>query len=280
MNKTATPSTVNKGFLLTRQSYDVHGQSQITLWLNTEKGPARLCISAEHPVFFIQQVDIQPAGLLLKSLNNNFSHKQLKLKTFNQQVVAGLYFNNLRAFYDARTLLVDAGIEIYESNIRLEERYLMERFVYGGVKFTGIESSVSEQTKKGYIEYRNIKIKPGDYVPTFNTVSLDIECSEKGELYSIGFYTGGTDQGNCCRFKKVIMIQPDQLSDDEAGVDYIEWVNNEVELLRALEKTIQLIDPDIIIGWNVINFDFRLLTKRAALHNLTPSIIQACESIS
>jgi len=268
MDKTKNNPPIGKGFLLTRQSYDRQGQSKITLWLSTEKGPVKLGIPAERPVFFIQQADIQQAGFLLKTLNNNYSHKLLKLFTFSLQSVAGLYFNNLRTFYDARSILTDAGIEIYESNIRLEERYLMERFVYGSVEFSGDESSLAEQAEKGYIEYRNIKIKPCDYVPDFNTVSLDIECSEKGELYSIGFYTGETAQKHFPGFKKVIMIQPLELSDKEAAEDYIEWVNNEAELLKALEQAIQLIDPDIIIGWNVINFDFRLLAKRAALHNV------------
>lgn len=259
---------LQKGFLLTRQSYDHQGKSQISLWLSTANGPARLSISDEKAVFFIQQTDSQKAEVVLKTQNIHYSHKPLKLHTFSQQAVAGLYFNTVRAFYDAREKLMQAGIDVYEGNIRLEERYLMERFVYGGVEFTGEESSVTEQLKKGYIEYRNIKIKPCGYVPTFKLVSLDIECSEKGELYSIGCYAGESEQGHHSNFKKVIMIQPDQLSDKQAATDYIEWVNNEVGLLQALERTIQDIDPDIIIGWNIINFDFRLLAKRAALHRV------------
>ena len=269
MHKPEHKNTLNKGFLLTRKSYDHQGQTQINFWLSTAKGPAKLSITGEQPVFFIQQADMQRVEVLLNTLNNNFSHKPLKLHTFSQQTVTGLYFNNLRAFYDARALLIRAGIEVYESNIRLEERYLMERFVYGSVEFMGEESSLTEQTEKGYIEYKSVKIKPGSYAPCLDVVSLDIECSEQGELYSIGFYSGQTRQGNKPQFTKVIMIQPEQLSEKEAATNYIEWVNNEVELLRALEQTIQTIDPDIIIGWNIINFDFRLLAKRAALNNLT-----------
>ena len=202
-------------------------------------------------------------GLMLIQLN------ALNLSTFSQQPVAGLYFNNVRGFYDAREILIQAGIEVYEGNIRLEERYLMERFIHGSLAFSGEESSLAEQLAKGYTEYRNIKISSSEYVPTFKTVSVDIECSEKGELYSIGFYSGGTKQDNQYSFKKVIMIQPEELSEKEAAADYIEWVNDEVGLLQALEQSIQRFDPDIIIGWNVINFDFRLLAQRAALHNLS-----------
>ena len=241
MNKPA----LQKGFLLTRQSYDYQGKPQINLWLSTDKGPAKLILSGEKPVFFIKQIDLPTVQSLLQNLNNNYSHKLLKLHTFSQQSVAGIYFNSLRAFYDARAILVQGDIEVFESNIRLEDRYLMERFVYAGVEFMGEQSTLAEQARKGYIEYRNIKIKPCDYVPTLNILSLDIECSEKGELYSIGFYTGKVKQGNHSGFSKIIMIQPEPLSEKEAAAEYIEWVINEVELLRALEKTIQHIDPDI-----------------------------------
>ena len=271
MDKPSSKLTSREGFLLTRQSVNARshdGKAEVHLWLSTQKGPAKLRISGELPVFFIEQVDMPNAEHLLKSLDKQYSQQKLDLHTFTQQSVAGLYFNNLKSLYDARTLLLQANINVYEGNIRLEDRYLMERFVYGGVEFIGEESSESEQTKKGYIEYHNVKIKPCDYVPTFKTMSLDIECSEKGELYSIGFYACEKPETTHSSYKQVIMIQPEKLTELEASSNYIQWVNNELELLHALEKTIQLNDPDIIIGWNIINFDFRLLIKRALVHGL------------
>ena len=261
-------NTYQQGFLLTRQSFDRHSKSEINLWLSTAKGPVKLNIANETPVFFIQQADIQTVETALKPLHHLYFHKPLILHTFHQQVIEGLYFKNLNAFYDARSILKEAIIECFETNIRLEERYLMERFVYGSLQFKGDENTKLEQQQKGYIEISNCRIKPGNYVPNLNIVSLDIECSEKGELYSVGFYTAADKESNLPGFKLVIMIQPDQVSIEENACNYIQWVKNEVELLQAVEKTIQQIDPDIIIGWNIINFDFRLLTKRAALHHI------------
>ncbi|WP_438887753.1 3'-5' exonuclease, partial [Bacillus cereus group sp. BC330] len=48
----------------------------------------------------------------------------------------------------------------------------------------------------------------------------------------------------------------------------IEWVADEYHLLSALVDWFQRYDPDVIIGWNVIDFDFRLLHKRAEWHQL------------
>lgn len=49
----------------------------------------------------------------------------------------------------------------------------------------------------------------------------------------------------------------------------IEWVSDELSLLMALERWLLAHDPDVIIGWNVINFDFRLLLRRAEFHKRT-----------
>ena len=89
----------------------------------------------------------------------------------------------------------------------------------------------------------------------FKVVSLDIECSDQGELYSIGLHGEGIET--------VLMI-----GDPHPGCSWIQWVDNEKSLLQALETRFADYDPDIIIGWNVINFDFRLLIRRAEHHNI------------
>ncbi|WP_082211762.1 DNA polymerase II [Endozoicomonas montiporae] len=67
---------------------------------------------------------------------------------------------------------------------------------------------------------------------------------------------------------RVIMIgepQPD-------SPDWIQWVNDELSLLKSFEQAIEQRDPDIIIGWNVINFDCRLLLKRSGKYGITLKI--------
>jgi DNA polymerase-2 len=262
MTTTVSSLSSDKGFLLSRHSFDrrTSGKSEIHLWVSTIRGPAKLVIENESPVFFIERDDVEKVTASINLSSIQCSYKELNLKTFTQADITGVYFNSLREFYDARSILDNSNISFYEGGIRLEERFLMERFIYAGVEFIGEESSLKEQEKKGFREYRNVKVKPSNFVPDFRTLSLDIECSEKGELYSIGFYASN--------FKQVIMIQPDALSNEESAADFIHWVNNEHELLKALERTIQEYDPDIIIGWNVINFDFRLLAERANLYHL------------
>jgi len=237
--------TSHCGFLLTQQAVDINGRSQILLWLITDNGPVKLIIDKQTPLFFISQEQLTSAIELLNRYRVSHHAKTLELTRFDFSAVAGLYFSNIKDARDAKNYLRQSGLTIYESDISLDQRYLMERFICGGIEFNGAQGQ-----RLGYSEYHQANVRPHDYTPQLKVVSLDIECSEHGELYSIGFHQHD--------FSRVIMIGPHQ-----AGPSYIQWVNDEAQLLDQLEVTIAEIDPDIIIGWNVINFDFRLLIKRA-----------------
>lgn len=49
---------------------------------------------------------------------------------------------------------------------------------------------------------------------------------------------------------------------------HVKIVDNEQSLLRAVQKRIVDYDPDIIIGHNVMDYDFDYILKRCALHNI------------
>ncbi|WP_444998328.1 DNA polymerase II [Aliikangiella sp. IMCC44359] len=249
----------NTGFLLTRHSYDHYGKAQIELWVSTSNGPAQLIIAENEVVFFIEDNDLETVKLLLKRFEIRYTYKKVLLKTFQQKSVIALYFNSLKSCFEAKAILNDAQVISYENNFKLTERYLMERFVRAGVEFAGLKKQMN-----GYVRYTYVKIKPcNDYKPKLKVMSLDLECSESGALFSIGFYA---KNDNGIEYKKVIMIASEKQRSNEKV--YIDWVNDERSLLQALETEIYGFDPDIIIGWNVINFDFRLLYKRALLYDL------------
>ena len=90
------------------------------------------------------------------------------------------------------------------------------------------------------------------------SVSLDIECNGDGVLFSVALVGNGLD----C----VLMIGEPQQSD---SVFEIDWCYDEINLLTKLQQYIINNDPDVIIGWNVIDFDFSLLQERAEALGLT-----------
>ena len=109
----------------------------------------------------------------------------------------------------------------------------MERFIQGGLAVTGqaqtIHSDINERLKEvnkpsaaraSYIRITQAKCKTCDYTPKLHTVSLDIECSERGELYSIGL--------DSPKDSRVIMIgdMPQGEHTDKSDTP-IEWVSDE-----------------------------------------------------
>ncbi|MCW7553934.1 DNA polymerase II [Endozoicomonas gorgoniicola] len=242
---------IRQGFIIDRYSRDTHGQTEITCWVVTDHGPARLLIQQERCVFFVETGQQDEAVRHLKAAAIPHETKTLPLSTFQHQPVTAFYFSTQDAFYRAQDIFRQRGITVLEGDIRLHERYLMERFSRGGVAFMG-----NPIPRQGFVEYRNVRLKPSDYQPTFKVVSLDIECSARGELYSIGLSGMASDV--------VLMIGERQ----PHSPDWIEWVADEPALLKAFEQAVVERDPDIIIGWNVVNFDCRLLLKRAEKYSL------------
>ena len=223
----------------------------------------------QQGLFFIHQKDETQVSLLLRENRLNFSYKPLSLKTFAQQAVAGVYFDKTGALHKAKKLLMQHQISCFESDIRLNQRYMMERFVYGSAVFSGTQNtgvksqylnSVSvqgalKQEAGKLIELTNMQCKPSQFVPTFDVLSVDLECSEKGELFSIGLASQ--------HYQCVLMI-----GEAQVAPSFVNWVDDEKTLLQQFVEKITLLDPDIIVGWNVVNFDFRLLIKRATLHKV------------
>lgn len=244
---------LSNGFILTRQQREVAGQTYLEYWLVTDSGPVKLTTPSQRTVYFVRQQDRQPIAELLRNGRIDYEFKALDLRSFEQEPIAALYFQRSSAAYKAKEKLQQASILCFEDDIRPSERFLMERFVYGCAAFSGMTQHV-----QGYRSFSQAQLKPADYVPRFKVLSLDIECSEHGELYSIGLAAND--------YQCVLMIG-EQAKDNPP--DWITWVADEKALLLALIDAVKAYDPDIFIGWNVVNFDFRLLIKQAQKHNIS-----------
>lgn len=251
-------------FILTAQSIEKNKKSYVEFWLLTEQGPLKAISSSQKHLFFISQADNGSAATFLQQAHIPFSCKNLELATFEHQPIAALYFDTHSAFYKAKILLKQNDITCFEDDIRLPERFMMERFIYASATVSGVQQNtqsevVVQNSLNSAIELSDIQLKPSQYIPEFRLLSLDIECSEKGQLYSIGLASSD--------LKSVIMI-----GEKQDAPDWTHWVENEKELLTTFVQQLNQYDPDVIIGWNVVNFDFRLLIKRAALNHVALTI--------
>lgn len=236
-----------------RQQIERQGRTYVELWFVTENGPKRVLTPAEPFVMFVHTSDIAQVDTIFTANKLPFRCNYVDLCTFDHEEVSALYLDTHNQISQAQAHLTGAGISMFEHDIRIVDRYLMERFIYGAASFTG-QLNTKTQT------LQNAKLKPATYHPTFKTLSLDIECSEFGELYSIGL---AAEDYEC-----VIMIGDAADPKHENSPQWLHWVENEKQLLQAFIQALNQYDPDIIVGWSVVNFDFRLLVKRAEKHGI------------
>ncbi len=233
------------GFLLTRQWTDSDDGLRLLFWVKTDQGPLAISIHSQQSVFFIRQKNQSQAEALLAN-RRGVSFKSLSLKTFNQDSVSGVYFDSQQQFYRARDQLSRAGVDCFEADIRPTERFLCERFITAAMDID------AEYCVDGV---HNVRLQPADYQPQFEVMSLDIETDfETNSIFSIAYV--------CSKQRKVIMIGAEQSTSE------ITYVADEKTLLVRWFESLQQLDPDIIIGWNVINFDLRVLHKRAQAFGL------------
>lgn len=273
-----TPSVLaaQRGFILTRSVRDRGNSIEITLWLKSPDGPVELIVNHERALLFIENQDAEKAKEILKRVQLPIDEiKPIALKAFNQSHVHAVYFSTLRTFYQAREILKQQGIKCYEDDFRPDERFLMERFITADLVFAGHEVKMTSiqlsSNKPRYRRYEQVKCKRIDKAQQLDikltSVSLDIECSMAGELYSIGLFSENSQQ--------VLMIaNEEEIRREKSKTCHIDinWVASELALLQTLLSWFDEYDPDIIIGWNVINFDFNVLQQRFDFYGLKFSI--------
>lgn len=274
MSDALTPNSLVHGFVLTRASRDVHlpghghaKKMELEYWLATAHGPAKVVVQNERPVYFIRDKHLAQAQALCEA-SSTIELRKLPLKTFDGHAVIALYFDNKQSAFQAQDQLRSANIELLEADIRPHDRYLMERFIYGGAAFSG-----DLKAAKTHTEYQRSHLKQAAFKPQLSVLSVDIECALDGELFSVGLAGDVCADARGHKVHEVIMI-----GEPEAAETQIKWVTNEVELLRALCQRIQQLDPDLIVGWNLINFDLRVLMERAAKYRIPFAIGRGFEN--
>ena len=180
-------------------------------------------------------------------------------KTLSQEPVTLLRTQTEYQMQRLRKALREHHITAYEADIRLPDRYLMERFIYGSLFFQGSVNSTHNTLT-------NVRVKPATYHPSLTSMSIDIECDEHGQLYSVAL--------SAASWQEVILLPPDDTAPDRDDTlpFTLTIAKDEQDLLEKLEGSIAKADPDLLLGWNVKQFDFAVLQQCAARHGRSLNI--------
>ncbi len=239
---------LKQGFLLTRHWRDTAAGTEVEFWLTTDEGPRHIRLAPQPSVAFIPAEQREQAEVVLRA-ERAWELRPLTLNDFHRRPVLGLYCQQYRQLLKLEKRLRENGVDVYEADVRPPERYLMERFITAPVWFAGQQSFGGN----GPLLEGLMKPAPG-YRPRLQLVSLDIETSPHGELYSIAL------EG--CGQRQVYMLGPSNGRDEPRDFD-LEYCDSHAQILEQLNRWLAQYDPDAIIGWNLVQFDLRVLQQHA-----------------
>lgn len=235
-------------FLLTRNWRDTPEGVELEFWFSSAQGPLRALVRRERSVFFLVESESQRAAEALADVPG-IEIKPLQLRSFSMTPVVGLYFKHYRDARRAADVLRTLGMAPLEADVNPADRYLMERFVAGSANLYG-----ELRGRGGYLLLENPIVRTSQYRPSLKVISLDIETAMEGlQLYSIAVH-GKSATGEV---RRVFMVG------EGARQEFVVACATQDAALQSFLDWIADYDPDVLIGWNVVNFDARFLQRLA-----------------
>ncbi|HCL71668.1 MAG TPA: DNA polymerase II [Gammaproteobacteria bacterium] len=245
-------------FLLTRQWQEPPSGNRLIFWFTSTRGPLRLVLEQQESVAFFPTAQESRLRNLLADLSN-WRVGTTSLADFAGNPVSAIYFKSQRQLFAARDRLSNKQFHLLEADVKPTDRFLMERFLNSAARLQGRAKGAA-----GYLDIEQARLTPVQVRPNLKAVSLDIETDmTASQLYSIALYS---DQHS-------IVLMRDEGEDElvaESDTDSLslQFFESEKRLLEALVKTLESIDPDVVMGWNVVNFDLRCLQEFADAHKV------------
>jgi len=236
-----------KGFII-YQTYDIIDEKTvIQLFGRLENGQSFVTLNTLEPYFFVKESDLKQIEKYL----SKYKVEKTDSTNFNGEKVIKISATNHR---ELNKLLQGVhGIEKYESDIKPAMRFLIDRHILSTIDIEG-DYETAEKVDRVYREPKITPVKPEEFKPKLKVISLDIESGKDSEkLFCIGL--SGEN------YHKTFFVTDKKL---ENAIS----CKNEEELLAKFKEEIIKIDPDIIIGWNIIDFDLKYLEALFNKHKI------------
>jgi DNA polymerase-2 len=143
-----------------------------------------------------------------------------------------------------RDRLSAAGALTLEADIRFPYRYLIDRGLRAELR---IEGDALE--RDGLLRFHNPSLAPGASQARLRVVSIDLETPrDASAIWAAALVGDGVDEVHLLHQAPVAgaIVHPD-----------------ERDLVETVARRIRDLDPDVITGWNVVDFDLRTFQRRS-----------------
>lgn len=184
---------------------------------------------------------------------------------------------------EARQSLRDAlhaqGLRTYEADLRVTDQFRIQRKIHGGVSIRG-ESRPGRHVGRIFL---NPELQPAEFSPRLSVLSIDIETDPANETVRAVALChrnpapeGGGPASSGAQSERVLFLGPELAGVGSSGsgrppgpgAGQIERFTEERALLARFGECLRRLDPDIVTGWNVVDFDLQVLARRFRQHRL------------
>ena len=201
----------------------------------------------QRPHFYVRADDVERV-LALGAPQPQVTSKH----TFDGAPVCQLEVATPPDIPELRNRLHAGGIDTFEADVRFPVRYLIERGIKGGCE---IEGDATPGVGVSWV-FDNPQLRPASVQIEPRVLSFDIETDAKAErLLAIALYGPDVDE--------VLIVDGSARTMPENAIGFA----NERAALHRFCARIAELDPDVLTGWNVVDFDLSVLQRIAARLN-------------
>lgn len=205
------------------------------------------------PMLYVRASETQAATARVGSDGISARFVPSGCTTMDGESVVGVQCDRVRDLRSLVKALEAQGTRSYEGDIPFSRQFLIGQGLRGSVRISGTWAPGDRVDRV----YANPSLRPAYWEPAFRVLALDIETDpEATTIYAVGLILADTIEG---AGSEEIHMVGEPAPDDPTHL--VCWPD-ETSMLRGVSKRIIDMDPDLITGWNLIDFDLSVLQRR------------------
>jgi DNA polymerase-2 len=298
VNSTKQKSDSLTGFITYPTYTTKNNKAYIILYSKLENGESAIIINEAKPYFYIKQKDSKNAHEIIKNISGDIESTLENIKientnflNFKKEKLSKVSLEIPKDVPIIRSNFEKSNIVCYEADIKFAYRYMIDKDIQSMFKISGdyIKANKIEPDEINNLNEEKIGIKSPFYdddkiiyyvdrmyfnknieninedelktkKPKLKVISFDIETDQNADkIYSISTYF--VDYLTNKKYSENLVISDYKVKNALS-------FKSEKELLQKFKKSILEFDPDIITGWNVIDFDLMVLQKSFRKNNI------------
>lgn len=241
---TAGTTEAARGFIL-QATYRIHDRRPVVHLYGVLEGGGAFLVrdGRETPHFYVRRGDAARARELGAARQRGAAQR-----TFDGEPVVRVEVAVPPDTPPLRDRLQEHGVRTFEADVRFAARYLIDRGIRGGCEIAGASTPGERITRV----FDDPELRPADVKVTPSVLSLDIETDPAARrLLAVALYGQGADE--------VYVVDPAGRALPARAVGCA----GERDALDAVAARVRELDPDVLTGWNVVDFDLNVLDRIA-----------------